>query len=144
MARRKSRKKSTPKTQTTQTTETQASTTTTQATPMTSYNAPEATATATTEAPERSRTTVRPVDLAAGITKGLNEQHETLQTKANAIVIKEVFEQIRAQVESTEDGVISIPGLGTFNCRTVTREGEEGAEPVQVKRVNYRVAKAPQ
>ncbi|MHC9037380.1 hypothetical protein ACYTTR_16795 [Cobetia marina] len=105
---------------------------------------PSTPASTTTEAAtERPRTTVSTLDLAAAVTKGLNERHETLQAKATAELVREVFEQVRQQIETTEDGVINIRGLGVFNCRTVTRESAEGGEPQRVKRVNFKVAKAP-
>ena len=81
------------------------------------------TSTTVTEVPpERVRKVVSPVDIAISITKGVNKQHEIFQVRANTVLIKEIFEQIREQIAEMEDGVVVIKGLGTFNCRTVLRE----------------------
>jgi nucleoid DNA-binding protein len=56
------------------------------------------------------------------------------QGKALAIV-REVLAEIKREIEATEEGKISVPGMGTFIISSKEKEGKE------IKRIIFRPAK---
>ncbi len=54
-------------------------------------------------------------------------------------LVKEVLSQVAKQVESAEDGKLSVPSLGTFRVRQVERDKE--GEKVSIKKIGFKLAK---
>jgi len=50
-------------------------------------------------------------------------------------IVKEVLAEIKREIEATEEGKISVPGLGTFIISSIEKEGKE------IKRIIFRPAK---
>jgi len=50
-------------------------------------------------------------------------------------IVKEVLAEIKREIEATEEGKISVPGLGTFIISSIEKEGKK------IKKIIFRPAK---
>jgi hypothetical protein len=51
------------------------------------------------------------------------------------VIVREVLAEIKREIEATEEGKISVPGMGTFIISSKEKEGKE------IKRIIFRPAK---
>ena len=79
------------------------------------------------------------IELAQKIQKDNTKSLGKMNEKKIALIIRKALEEIKEEIENTDESKIAIQGLGRFNIRMIEKETEGKKE--MVKRIFFRPAK---
>jgi len=79
---------------------------------------------------------MKPIEIVEMIKKEKPDFLGKIPEKRAAVIIRESFKQIAAQVEAMEEGQIKVTGFGVFNVKQVERV-KEGQKEI-IKRIFFR------
>lgn len=86
---------------------------------------------------------VTPRVLAASVNSHMHEEYARLHTRMTAAMLAQAIELIRQEIIKTQDGVVTVRGLGDFTCRTYTKDSGNHADRSEIKRISFKAISAP-
>lgn len=82
---------------------------------------------------------MKPIEIVELIKKESPQALGTIPDKRAALIVREALTLLAKNVDALEEGVVKVPGFGTFNVRQVTQK-KDGGE-AKVKKVIFNPAK---